>query len=102
MHDAVALESKGVSSCAVFSDAFERQAAFQAEKLGLTAAPRAFVAHPISDQTREQLVSKATAVFEDVVHALTGPDFENQAASAVSGDAFDDEDEAGPDPETGS
>lgn len=67
------------------------QAAFQAEKRGLTAAARAFVPHPISDQTKEQLTAKATAVFDEVVLALTDPTFTN---AAVEDDA--NEDDAGP------
>jgi hypothetical protein len=35
---------------------------------------KVFVQHPISDQTRAQLVAKADAAYADVVHALTSND----------------------------
>eukprot|EP00035_Acanthoeca_spectabilis_P037800 m.47507 g.47507 ORF g.47507 m.47507 type:complete len:92 (-) comp8868_c0_seq1:301-576(-) len=91
MHDTVTLESLGVPTVGLYSSAFRSQAAFQAEKRGLTAAARAFVPHPISDQTKEQLTAKATAVFDEVVLALTDPTFTN---AAVEDDA--NEDDAGP------
>lgn len=37
--------------------------------------PRAFVEHPISDQTKQQLQAKADDVFDQVVAALTQDDF---------------------------
>eukprot|EP00037_Helgoeca_nana_P010510 m.92764 g.92764 ORF g.92764 m.92764 type:complete len:92 (-) comp20246_c0_seq1:290-565(-) len=89
MHDTVGLEAAGIPTVGLYSSAFVRQAAFQAEKLGLTLAARAFVAHPISDQTREQLVAKAEAVFDEVVLALTDPTFTNAAVEQISDDEDD-------------
>eukprot|EP00051_Salpingoeca_urceolata_P032120 m.14357 g.14357 ORF g.14357 m.14357 type:complete len:95 (+) comp4786_c0_seq1:1606-1890(+) len=71
MHDVAFFESKGLPSVAVLSDAFQPQAAYQAQKLGLQATVRLFVKHPISDQTPAQMHAKADVVYGDVVDALT-------------------------------
>lgn len=71
MHDVGFFEKKGVPSVALLSACFKPQAQYQATSLGLAKAHRAFVSHPISDQTKEQLEAKADAVFKHVVQALT-------------------------------
>lgn len=65
------MEKAGIPSIALLSSEFKGQAEYQAQKLGLAQVPRAFVQHPISDQTEAQLVAKADAVFEQVVEVLT-------------------------------
>lgn len=68
-------EKAGLPAVALCSSEFKAQATYQAEKLGLAKIARAFVAHPISDQTKAQMVAKADAVLSDVVSALTSDAF---------------------------
>eukprot|EP00038_Savillea_parva_P025104 m.46244 g.46244 ORF g.46244 m.46244 type:complete len:96 (-) comp6735_c1_seq1:106-393(-) len=90
MHDTAELEAAGIPSVGIYSSAFERQAAFQAEKLGFEAAARLFIQHPISDQTDEQLKTKAESVIDGIVSALTDPEFSNAAFDGVDADDEDD------------
>lgn len=74
MHDVAFFERQGLASVALLSSAFAPQAQYQATSLGLEGAVKLFVAHPISDQTLEQMIKKADSVYEDVVRALSSDD----------------------------
>lgn len=65
------MEKAGLPSVALLSSEFKGQAEYQAHKLGLAQVPRAFVQHPISDQTQAQLIVKADSIFDEVVDGLT-------------------------------
>ena len=71
MHDARWFEQAGLPACALVSDGFVPQARYQASILDADNVPQVFVAHPISDQTREQLHAKADLSFEQVYKAMT-------------------------------
>ena len=72
MHDVAWFEARGVPSAAILSSAFGRQAHYQAEGLGLTGVGPCLhmVAHPISDQTKEEMHAKADVAFDSIVDSL--------------------------------
>lgn len=84
MHDTAKLEAAGIPAVGLYSSAFARQSQFQANKLGFPSAARVFVAHPISDQTPQQLAAKGCDICDDVVLALTDPQFSSAASDMVS------------------
>ena len=73
MHDARFFEFSSIPAVALISDAFVEQAEYQASILNAYNTPRAFVKHPISDQTAAQMHAKADAVFRDCMDAITAP-----------------------------
>ena len=72
MHDTVWFEIQGIPSVSVVSEEFESAADAQAKALGMDAARRVFVAHPIQDAADDEMRAKADAVIDEVVRALTG------------------------------
>jgi len=54
----------------ILSTEFRPQANYQAKILDADSVARVFVPHPISDQTDQQLHSKADQVFDQVIQAL--------------------------------
>ena len=71
MHDTVWFEIQGVPSVSIASSEFVDAATAQAEALGMNAARRVFVAHPIQDATDDEMRAKADACVDAVVNALT-------------------------------
>lgn len=72
MHDVAWFESQGLPSTAILSTAFQKQAHYQADGLGLNEVKGllTYVLHPISDQTVPQMADKADGCMESAVAAL--------------------------------
>jgi hypothetical protein len=70
MHDSTKLESLGVPAVPVATDVFITAARAQASALGRADFDAVYVAHPIQDQTKEQIEQKAEAVMTEVVLRL--------------------------------
>ena len=58
-------------SVSIASIEFEDAAATQANALGLVDARTVFVPHPIQDATDDEMRSKADAIVDDIIRALT-------------------------------
>jgi hypothetical protein len=71
VHDTVWFELQGRPAVFVASSAFEEAADAQARALGLAAARRVFVPHPIQDATDEEMRARADAIVDDLIAALT-------------------------------
>ena len=71
MHDSTKLESLGVPAVPVATDVFITAARAQASALGRADFDAVYVAHPIQDQTKEEIERKAEAVVTEVVLRLT-------------------------------
>lgn len=56
----------------VATDVFQTAARAQAAALGRPDFDAVYVPHPIQDQTREEIESRAEAAVEEVVRRLTG------------------------------
>ena len=70
MHDIADLESRGVVSLFLASEAFAEAARMQGEALGFP-APFVLVPHPVQDRTDDELRVIAEQVYPEVVAALT-------------------------------
>jgi hypothetical protein len=71
VHDAVSLEMKGIASVAVITSGFLGQSEYQAEMLGVSKLPAAFVKHPVSYASAEEMVNKANDSYDTVLASLT-------------------------------
>ena len=71
MHDTVWFEIQGKPSVFVASNAFVDAAEAQAKALGLPDVRRVFVPHPIQDATDGELQTKADAIVDELIQALT-------------------------------
>ena len=71
MHDSVRLENAGIPTAAVATDEFRNAARAQASALGRPDFDAVYVAHPIQDQTREEIERKAELAIEEIVRRLT-------------------------------
>ena len=71
MHDTVWFEIQGKPAVSIASSEFVDAAETQARALGMVAAQRVFVAHPIQDATDDEMRQKADAVIDQVIQALT-------------------------------
>ena len=71
MHDNVWFEIQGIPAVAIASSEFAQAAEAQRAALGMNGARYVTVAHPIQDATDDEMRTKATEVFEQVVSALT-------------------------------
>ena len=71
MHDSTKLESLGVPAVAVATHEFMTAARAQASALGRSDFDAVYVAHPIQDQTKEEIQAKAEAVLEEIARRLT-------------------------------
>jgi len=72
LHDATKLEGLGIPSTPVATTEFITAARAQASALGRSDLDAIYVAHPIQDQTREEIEGKAEAVLEEIARRLTG------------------------------
>jgi hypothetical protein len=70
VHDTVDLELRGVPAVFVATTEFAEAAERQARALGMDAA-RVFVAHPVQDRTRDELLEMADGAIEALLEALT-------------------------------
>ncbi len=71
MHDTVWFEIQGIPAVSIASEEFEDAARTQAKALGLNDARFVLVEHPIQDATDDEMRSKADAVIDEVIAALT-------------------------------
>jgi len=71
VHDTVWFEVQGRPAVFVASSAFAEAADAQARALGLPAARRVFVPHPIQDATDDEMRARADAIVDDLIAALT-------------------------------
>ncbi|MBM4442744.1 MAG: hypothetical protein FJ027_20185 [Candidatus Rokubacteria bacterium] len=71
MHDAIAAERRGIPAVAVMTDRFEQTARAVTELNGLPDYPYVVIAHPIANNSDEELRAKAEAVIARVVSLLT-------------------------------
>lgn len=70
MHDSTKLESLGVPAVPVATDVFITAARAQASALGRADFDPVYVAHPIQDQTKEEIEQKAEAVIAEIIMRL--------------------------------
>jgi alkanesulfonate monooxygenase SsuD/methylene tetrahydromethanopterin reductase-like flavin-dependent oxidoreductase (luciferase family) len=71
LHDTLKLEGWGIPAVPVATVEFMTAARAQAAALGRTDFDAVYVAHPIQDQTREEIEARADAVAEEIVSRLT-------------------------------
>ena len=72
MHDSTRLEDMGIPAVPVATDEFITPARAQAAALGRTDLEPVYVAHPIQDQTPEEIAARADAVLAEIVSRLVG------------------------------
>ena len=70
MHDSTRLESLGIPAVPVATTEFVTAARAQASALGRSDLDAVYVAHPIQDQTRQEIEAKAEAVLEEIATRL--------------------------------
>ena len=71
MHDALAAEQRGIPAVAVMTDRFVPTARAVAELNGIPDYPYVVIAHPIANNSDEELRAKAEAAIARVVALLT-------------------------------
>ena len=71
MHDAIAVETRGIPAVAVMTDRFVPSARAVAELNGLPDYPFVVIGHPIANDGDEELRSKAEAVVTRIAALLT-------------------------------
>ncbi len=71
MHDTVWFEIQGLPAVTIASSEFHEAAVTQRNALGMSEARFVLVDHPIQDATDDEMRTKAVAVFDQVVAALT-------------------------------
>jgi len=71
LHDTTKLESLGIPAVPVATTEFVTAARAQAGALGRADLDAVYVAHPIQDQTKEEIRGKAEAVLEELERRLT-------------------------------
>ena len=71
MHDTVWFEIQGKPAVSIASSEFADAADTQARALGMDNAQCVFVPHPIQDATDDEMRSKADAVVDAVITALS-------------------------------
>jgi hypothetical protein len=71
MHDALAAERRGIPAVAVMTDRFEPTARAVAELNGLASYPYVVIAHPIANNSDDELRAKAEAAIARIVALLT-------------------------------
>jgi alkanesulfonate monooxygenase SsuD/methylene tetrahydromethanopterin reductase-like flavin-dependent oxidoreductase (luciferase family) len=71
LHDTTKVESLGIPAVPVATNEFMTAARAQASALGRSDFDAVYVAHPIQDQTKEEIEAKADAVLDEIVRRLT-------------------------------
>jgi hypothetical protein len=70
LHDVTRLENLGIPSVAIATDEFMTAARAQASALGRTDYEAVFVPHPIQDQTREEIETRAETALAEITSRL--------------------------------
>jgi alkanesulfonate monooxygenase SsuD/methylene tetrahydromethanopterin reductase-like flavin-dependent oxidoreductase (luciferase family) len=70
LHDSTKLEALGVPAVPVATHEFMTAARAQASALGRSDLDAVYVAHPIQDQTKQEIEAKAEAILEEIVRRL--------------------------------
>lgn len=70
MHDTTKLENLGIPSVPVATTEFMTAARAQASALGRSDFDAVYVAHPIQDQTREEIEARAETVIAEITARL--------------------------------
>jgi hypothetical protein len=70
LHDAIKLETLGLPAVPIATHEFMTAARAQAGALGRPDFDAVYVAHPIQDQTKEEIMAKAEAVLDEIVARL--------------------------------
>jgi len=73
VHDAISAEKLGIPSAGVITDRFAPTARVMAEFAGLPGYPVVSIAHPISNNTDEEMRTKAEEVVRQVAAILLSP-----------------------------
>ena len=73
MHDAISAEQLGIPAASVITDRFIPTARAMAQFVGLADYPVLVVAHPISNNTDNQLRIKAEQIVQQAVAILQSP-----------------------------
>jgi len=71
LHDTVWFEIQGLPAVSIASSEFAEAAQTQRKALGMEGARYVLVDHPIQDATDDEMRSKARAVLDQVIAALT-------------------------------
>jgi alkanesulfonate monooxygenase SsuD/methylene tetrahydromethanopterin reductase-like flavin-dependent oxidoreductase (luciferase family) len=71
LHDSTRLENEGIPTVPVATTEFRQAARVQAAALGRTDLDAVYVAHPIQDQSDDELHARADAVIAELVARLT-------------------------------
>ena len=71
MHDALAAESRGIPSVAIMTDRFEQTARGVADLNGVPDYPFVVIAHPIANDSDDDLRAKAESAISRVISLLT-------------------------------
>jgi hypothetical protein len=71
LHDTIKLESFGIRAVPVATHEFMSAGRAQAAALGRPDFDAVYIPHPIQDQTRAEIETKADAVVEELVTRLT-------------------------------
>ena len=71
MHDSTRLENHGIPTAPVATTEFKTAARVQAAALGRNDLELVYVAHPIQDQTPEEIRARADAAVKELVARLT-------------------------------
>jgi hypothetical protein len=72
LHDSTKIESLGVAAVPVATHEFMTAARAQASALGRPDFDAVYVAHPIQDQTKQEIEARAEAALGEIVGRLTG------------------------------
>jgi alkanesulfonate monooxygenase SsuD/methylene tetrahydromethanopterin reductase-like flavin-dependent oxidoreductase (luciferase family) len=72
LHDSAKFESLGIPAVPVATTEFITAARAQASALGRSDFDAIYVAHPIQDQTKQEIEMKAESVIEEIARRLTG------------------------------
>jgi hypothetical protein len=72
VHDAVALETRGVPVALVVTSAFTQEAAFQGRALGMDGLAPVVITHPLSSLTAEEIDGRAEEAVAQAVKVWLG------------------------------
>jgi len=73
VHDAISAEKLGIPSAGVITDRFASTARVMADFAGLPGYPVVSIAHPISNNTDDEMRAKAEEVVRQVAAILQSP-----------------------------
>jgi hypothetical protein len=70
LHDSIKLESLGIPAVPIATTEFRTAARAQAAALGRPDFDAVYVAHPIQDQTRQEIETRAEAALDEIIARL--------------------------------